>query len=338
MTAEEAILRVLEQVGPDGVAQADLVRLTGYSRQAISQALAVLEGRGVVRRARLDGSIRVWLSRYAPVGEVRSLRLGIIRALEYPFIVPLKSKLRERGFSLDVRVYSSGIQVVVDLLKGRLDAALAPLTTQLVYHEASGGSTELMAVAGRGGGGLVGSIGGSSGVVKVASTALSSMEAYSIESLRRMGVDVDGIQLSYRQSADDICSELVEGRVEAASLWEPYAVAMELRGYRRVFDYLDGLDSPICCVLSVRRSMSCELKETILSSYLEAYWEYRSSPYEYLRSYVELIGLPHAASMRSIDRLSFEDPRLDYSEARRTLISLGLSNLVPALRAAAMFK
>lgn len=332
-TAIEAILKLLKQVDVDGIPQSDLVRLTGYSRQAISQALSMLEGRGVVRRLRVNGELRVWLSNRLPQGEVKAFRLGLIKALEYPFVVPLKRRLRDEGLALDVKVYPSGLEVLKDLLRGRLEAALAPLTTQLLYYELSMGSLELLAVAARGGGGLLSRASRVTQGVKVASTALSSMEAYSLTSLKRLGIEEAEVSMSYKPSANDICEALNRGLVEAASIWEPYATMLEEHGFKRLIDYLTDLDEPICCVLSVRSSLSEDLKLKVLKCYLNSHIDFKASKDQYLTGYASLLDLPRRLLTRALKALRF-DPHLEFSEAYRTLKALNLGSLTPALRLA----
>ena len=64
----------------------------------------------------------------------KKLRLGFTRAAEYPFIVPLRKRLKAEGLELEARVYENGVGVARDLSLLRIDVGIAPLVALLMMH------------------------------------------------------------------------------------------------------------------------------------------------------------------------------------------------------------
>lgn len=335
-TAKDVILHLLSEAGEDGIVQADLARSSGFSRSTVSFTLSILERSGLVRRMKVDGDVRVWLTRYAPRIRTKRVRLGLIRALEYPFVIPLRSALRDRGFTLDLKVYDSGLDVMKDLLRGKLEAALAPFIMQLIFHALSGGATRLLMTAAKGGASLIATMNVKAPNElkdnKVASTALSSMEAYVMAALRQHGIEEHEININYKSSAKDLCNALLEKEVEAVSLWEPYATFMELQGHCRIADYLELLEEPLCCVLSIGPSFR-GTENLLKEAYSKAYTEFRSMMHHYVEAYLSIMAFPAQPSKKALCRFIFDD-HFSFSEAYRTLSKLGLRHLTPSLKSA----
>ena len=329
----QAVLKVLEAVGEDGVAQSDLVKLTGFSKSTVSYVVSRLEAEGMVVRRRLKGEVRAWLSRQAPREPGSLLRVGFIKALEYPFVIPLREKLKELGFTVDLKAYASGLRIVEDLVRGRLELAMAPFVTQLVYQALVGGLAFLITAA-RGGASLLVPKGLASleelRGCRVFSTSMSSMESFALASLRLHGVEEREVTFSYASSPEELCRALEEGG--CASLWEPYATMMERRGLWRAVDYLELLDEPICCVVSTSHRLAEDL-EKVAKALVEAYDEFRGFKDSYLEAYASLLSYPTSLAKEAAKRLNF-DHSLSFNEGYATLTKLGLRNLTPHLKKA----
>lgn len=329
----EAVIKVLKAFGEDGASQADIAKMTGFSKSTVSFTVSRLEAEGLVVRRRTQREARVWLAEKAPSTLRGRVRIGFIKALEYPFIIPLRNRLRELGFTVGLKVYGSGLGLVKDLVKGRLEIAIAPLVTQLVY-QASTQSLFFIAAAARGGAGLI----TPSYVrqvedvkeLKLASTALSSMESFALATLRLHGVEERDVSFNYKSSPEEICSSICEGG--GASLWEPYATLMERRGYKRIVDYLDLLDEPICCVASTTQQIAAS-HDGLTRAVVEAYDEFKSSLNHYLATYASMLFYSAKIVKEASKRLRFEG-HLSFNEAYQTLTKLGLRNLAPHLKTA----
>lgn len=329
--AERAIVDALEDAKEDGVLQAHLARLTGYSKSTVSEALSRLEREGVVVRGRKGREALVWLSKYRPAEEVRALRLGFIRALEYAYLPLLRKALRSRGFVVELKPYGNGLLVLRDLAAGRLELAMAPLITQLAYFAITRGAIRIIAACGRGGSSLVSAPGVAS--VRdleggpVGCTAFSTMEAALLKTVRGEGVDVASLTVRHYDSGEALMDGLRRGEVGAVSIWEPYATALARSGFRRAARYRESVGDFVCCVLSCRSGL--QGVEAIASCYAQAVRDFGEGAEGHARAYAELVGIPYAEE--ALEDLAF-DPALSPADVHRTLSQLGLEALSPMAR------
>ncbi|MCX8204947.1 MAG: MarR family transcriptional regulator, partial [Candidatus Nezhaarchaeota archaeon] len=257
--AERAIVDALEDVKEDGLLQAQLIKLTGYSKSTISEALARLEERGLIVRERKGREALIWLSKHRPAEEVRILRLGFVRALEYAYTPLFEKALRSRGFLLKPKPYDNGLLVLRDLATGRLELAMAPLVAQLAYYVATRGAIKILGACGRGGSSLVASpriaevrdLEGEG----VGSTAFSTMEAALLKAVQEEGVDVASLRVKHYSSPEELMRGVGAREVEAVSIWEPYATILTRSGFKRMARYRELIGDFVCCVLSCRSGL-----------------------------------------------------------------------------------
>jgi len=265
--SEEAIIRFLRERGNKGALQSEIVEATGYSKSTISYFLAKLEGEGVVYRRRERGSgLRVWLKGFESPS--RLVRVGMVRAAEYPFIFDFKSRLEEMGFSVHLRVYEDGVSLMSDLVRGRIEVGLSPLITQLVFYAASRGKFKIVASGVSGGGSIVLRRGvGLSDVRRAGSTLASTMDACLATYLREEGLS--DVEVVYFDGPQRMVEALERGDVEMLSVWEPYSSMLESKGHRRLARFNDFMGVFPCCVLALNLADE-ELERLVADVFVEA--------------------------------------------------------------------
>jgi predicted transcriptional regulator len=248
--SREAIIELLRERGGRGALQSEIGESTGYSKSTISYFLSKLEGEGVIFRRREGGlGFRVWLKGLE--SSSRLVRVGIVRAAEYPFIFDFKSRLEEEGFSVHLRVYDDGVSLMNDLVRGRVEVGLSPLITQLVFYAASRGGFRIVASGASGGGSIVLRRGVEVGNVRRAgSTLASTMDACLAAYLREGGLS--DVEVTYFDSPQRMVEALESGGIEMLSIWEPYSSILEARGHRRLARFSDFMGAFPCCVLALK--------------------------------------------------------------------------------------
>lgn len=305
MRLREKIIELLAN-NPRGLRQADIARILGASRSRVSEIIRELEETGIVRRVREGGIILVQLVR---VGDEvvkqeykRKLKLGIVWSSEYPFITPFAKNLRnELGIELDVIVYSNGLDATWDLVTGRIDLALTPMVTQLLYSSltnrlkiigggASGGASILHNPLGREGYG--------------ASTKASTMDLLLTIAWRVLGREEK--QRIYLNGGDKLLRALLRGEVELIALWEPLASKARLLGYRELISAKD-LGVSHCCTLATFTFLDSRLVEKISRMYHKSIVEFLRDPSRWLEWYSIKTGISMDALKNSIHSYEFHD-------------------------------
>lgn len=312
--AEDAVSRLVAEVG--GLTQADISRATGLAPSTVSDIVRKLEAKGVVYRVKRGKQVYVYPSLSPIRGGGRRLRLGMIRAGEYVFVAPLAKILkRDHGITVEVAVYDNGLQVLQDLVEGKLDVALAPLVTELLFYMLT---RRLRIVGGGAGGGaslLLSHAGQRQGV---AVTTASSMELC----LYMLSKDASWSEIKYKERGEDIVRALLKGEVGAAVLWEPYATRAVLRGVKRAEQCLDaGLTH--CCALAVSSGLSDEDIELVKRAYLEAFDRFRTDVSTWCQWYAALTGLSADEVKLAIPFYRY-DPIIEVSEVLAMLRKAGL--------------
>ena len=264
--SEEVIIKFLKERGGRGALQSELVEATGYSKSTISYFLKKLEGKGVVYRRRERGSgFRVWLK--GSESSSKLIRVGIVRAAEYPFIFDFKSRLEGRGLGVHLRVYEDGVSLMSDLVRGRIDVGLSPLVTQLVFYAASRGKFKIVASGVSGGGSMILRRGVALGDVRRAgSTLASTMDACLTAYLRERGLS--DVEVVYFDGPQRMVEALERGEVEMLSIWEPYSSMLEAEGHKRVARFSEFMGVFPCCVLAM--NLEEELEELVAESLAES--------------------------------------------------------------------
>ncbi len=230
---------ILEIVSAKGKATiSELVEETGYTRSWVWKTARRLEREGLVKLVKHRGVLTVepaHSDRLPPV-----LKIGILRAAEYPYIIPFAKYLSKAlNVKVDIHVYDDPFILSMLLARGVVRLAMIPAVSALVAHRMSKGSVYIIG-GGSGGGAYI--LRGTSGD-SVATTMASSMELCTVLS------GLEGPRI-YASSGEEIVSLVSSGRAKYGVVWEPYASIAKRRGIKT-----EQCDLPACCVLSSHKSM-----------------------------------------------------------------------------------
>jgi len=293
---EQAILDILNESRE--IYQSDLVRQTGYSRSRVSEVLSLLEKKGRVSRAPLGKNFRVILNgngksvTRSRKDARKTLSLGMIRASEYPFIIPFEKLLRDRmGVTLRYVVYDNGINLSRDLSQFRLDLGIAPVLTHFVFFS-TGSPIKMIAPAGSGGAAILANTSRkhSKDDFTVATTKLSTMELMLRSSMNDGDIPRDS-RVEYCSSPGQMINAVLSGEVDATCIWEPYSTQlMKKRGFKRLVRYNSLNEEHICCALAAGNHLEVDFLSRIAKTFRESIDEFRKNQEKFIP--------PYAAFMR----------------------------------------
>ena len=277
------ILKVVEKAGKEGILQGALTSVYGFSKSTVSTVLQEMEIQGIVVRKRVAGkSYRIWNVRHSPFPVEGHLRVGIIRAIEYPSVL-LAAKNCE-DVRIHVLLYNNAFSLTKDLAEGHLDAGCSPLITQtlfsLVYR-----SIRINAGCGFNGGGLIMRI---SEPKKFGSSELSTMEYNLHRYMEEKGVSGE---IKYFSSPVKMMESLKNGEVDAIAIWEPYLTKLSGKYKSMRFEDIFG-DYPCCTLASNFRIEGSREYEKFLKIYKEAFEEIEDRKEELIQIESKLFSIP----------------------------------------------
>ncbi len=283
--------------------QADLVRATGFSKSRVSEVLTKLERDGVIGRKHVGKNYVVYMKSPPPERRQGKLTIGIIRSAEYPYVIPLRKKLSEKGIELEVRVYDNGIDVMKELSMGKLDLGISPMVMQLFFYFLES-PIRIIAPAGAGGASIV-SGKDLSDHPRVASTKLSTMELLVRTTVNGAVMGEVG-DMTYARSPESLVKMLMSRGAEAVSIWEPYVTMLTEMGFHRLADYSD-FGEHYCCTLASHSSLPEKTVNAVISAFRDALSAYRSNPDSYLIPYSALIGMPYKLVSKAASAYTYPD-------------------------------
>lgn len=300
------------------VYQSELVRATGFSKSRVSEVLSELEKKNLIVRTNVGRNSKIVLkTNIARRGKI--IRLGFVRAAEYPFLVPLRNILRERSYQLEFVVRENGIDVMMDLLFARVDAAIAPALTQFVFYSI-GTPLKIIGPAGSGGSSLLTKKDLPSDA-RIISTKLSTMELF-LRSCLNLCL-LHSRETVYARSPEEIVNSMLKRRVDAAFVWEPYATYLESLGYSRIARYTD-IGDHICCILSARSDLPRRKLDMLKERLVESIELFVREPERYAEPYSLIAGYPPKYIINSLKEYSHPTD-IDPSSIVRQFERAGLS-------------
>lgn len=325
--------RLLELIAAEpGLSVSEIAARLGASKSTVSVLVRRLEHEGLLHRVRRGPLVLVYPARAtrsrdeedAGRGPAQRLRLGIVRAAEYPFIAHLAKMLRQRGVELKVVVYDNGLDASFDLVSGRLDLALTPLPTQVLFYALTG---RLRII----GGGAYG------GAYVLESRAARSYAAYTTRaSTMELCLNVSSVgdhaeAVVYASTGQRIAEALLRGSARYAALWEPYASQALSRGGVKVVTACSDLGVENCCTLAANpQRLDTEQRSLVARLYREALAEYQRRPSAMLEWYSSLTGIPVDTLRRVLSsyRIAHE---VDPATAEKMLERAGMKIPRPAV-------
>ncbi|TRM86497.1 MarR family transcriptional regulator, partial [Sulfolobus sp. A20-N-G8] len=252
---------------------------------------------GIITRRKLIGkNLEVSLS------SNKFLKLGIIKAAEYPFIIPFIKKLNELGFTVKVKVYSNGIDLTRDLVEAKLDLGLSPIVTQLFFSTVFR-NIKIIGGGAKGGGGVIGKV-----CDTIATTVMSSMEIWTFN-------EFNNVKIIPSNDPNEMINYLERGVVNGIAIWEPYLSILERKGYK------SHRFIPLhCCTLAARESLDYEKIKRI---YEDSFSWFKSSPDRWAQDYAALINIDYPILLSSLKNYEF-DYYLDIKEFKNNLRNSGI--------------
>jgi predicted transcriptional regulator len=318
--------RLLELVAVSpGLSVSEAASRLGVAKSTVSTLSRRLEEQGLIRRVRRGPLVLLYPARGRPSGAeadvegkpLRRIVIGIVRAAEYPFVVRFSSELRRLGYEVAIRVYGNGLDATFDLVRGRLDLALTPLPTQILFHALTGRLRIL-------GGGVTGGAavyhvpGGPEHVAYT--TKASTMEVC----LRLSDAGRRVRRLVYASSGLEIAEAAEKRAAGYVAVWHPYAERVARRARRLAG--CDELGIGVCCTLAANTERLPEdLRLKIAKAYHDAltgFWSSRSEVE--LRAYAEIVSIPLASLRRALSTYRLELAELDPRIALAPLEHAGL--------------
>ncbi len=254
MDAENRILKLLENVGADGILQSEIPVKLNLSKSTVSEIISSLEEKGVVVRRKVSAkSYRVWLVKHFPEPIEGIARIGILKASEYPKVVSAAERI-----GAIVKVYDSSLKLTKDLVHGYVDVAASPLITQAFFGVLMK-NIKIFRIVAMNGSGIVFS---SSESEWFGCSEFSTME----RNLRRyMHVKKIPAQIRYFSSPESMIEALDELR--GIAIWEPY---LTMLSDRKIEPFSDSLGDFICCTLAANDKF-IEVNEDLLNEFLSEF-------------------------------------------------------------------
>ncbi len=165
--SEAAIVKAILDHGT--LTLSDLTRLTGYSKSWTWKVLQRLAMDDVVTIDKRGGTLLV---KPGMGTHKKLLRVAILRATEYLYIIPFIKELKKLYNNIEILVYDEAFKLAYDIAIGKVHLGMAPVVSHLLIHRISGGGSFIIGGGSGGGAGLVIGDGG----IGHATTMASSME------------------------------------------------------------------------------------------------------------------------------------------------------------------
>jgi len=302
-----AVLRAVLERGPASVAE--VARAAGVSRSWAWKVLRRLEAMGAVK---LEGSGGVVKASPGAASYKALLRVGVLRAAEYPYVLHFAKSLKDLSHRVEIVVRDEALSLALELAFGRVHVAFAPAVTLLAVHRLVGG-VYVVGSGSRGGAGLAFSRERAEG--PVATTRASTMELC----VERAGLA--GRRL-YAKSGREILEAVLSGRASAGALWQPYLSEAEAAGLE-----VAECEAPFCCLLGVGEALASEAEK--LKARLERSMERARAGLVDLGAYADLVGFEKELVERAVASYEFLED-LTPSELKRELSSLRLAAMPEA--------
>ena len=320
MKAKEVLIRILKDRESEGILQSELYSLS-YSKSTIANALERLsKEREIIRRKIGKKQYRIWLTDYAPFPIEGVIRVGILRAVEYPHVLLTVERLKSEGIDARVRIFDSAIDATRALAICQVDLACSPLVTQVI-NALVFKSIRIYAGCGFNGSGIVFKSGDAE---RYACSELSTMEAnlkYYLKEERKL--DLSEVDIMYFKSPERLVEAFTSCEVDAIAIWEPYLTT--LKDFK-VLEFKEILGRFPCCTLAVNKDFE-EEQHGLLEKFLKTYERCSKKVYEEKDLAIKLMG-KYLGFDESLLRISFGkfeySSKITIDEISETLKRFGL--------------
>ncbi len=243
MNAEEKIINLLREKREEGILQSEIPKKLKLSKSTVSEILQRLEDEGVIVRERVAGkSMRVWLSEFAPKPIEGLMRVGILKASEYPHVL-----LACYDVGAVVKVFDNALELTKSLALGTIDVGVSPFVTQTMFALTLR-SIRIHCVVAYNGSGIL---------MKrrleecrtFATSELSAMESNLKLFLERLGFNISELSFKYFSSPESMISCFKGCEFDAIAIWEPYFTMLKDEFEHMEFKEIIG-EYPCCSLAS----------------------------------------------------------------------------------------
>jgi predicted transcriptional regulator len=334
------ILEILEKSEGGEIYQSELVRKIGFSKSRVSEVLSSLEKDGLISKIPLGKNFRVVATKrsketFSHNKKSRSvtkiLRLGMIRASEYPFVLPFEKDLREKmGIMLRFQIYENGTDLSRDLSLLRLDLGIAPVLTHFVFYSI-GSPIKMIAPAGSGGAAILAKKPRvhAADNFEVATTKLSTMELMLRSSINKGDIPRSS-NIHYYRSPKRMIDAVLSGEVDGACIWEPYSTILQRkRGFKRLFEYEDESEDHVCCAIAAGNHIKLDVLYRIGRTFSGSVDKYRKNPEAYLAPYSNFMRFDQKLTEIASKEYGYPS-ELDYHKLARQFNSAGINVPLPS--------
>jgi len=286
VSAKDKILSILQEYNE--IYQTDLVKISGISKSRVSEILAELEKEGLIKKVKV-------LGRHYKIVPIRNkiIKIGIIRAAEYPFIVPLYKRLLQKNYIPKIIVFEDGLDLTKALALGEIDIGVSPIITQAIFSKIF--DIKILTSYTKGGSGIIGF-----DTQLIGSTAISSMEIFTISRFH------NAVIKTYKTPIK-LIEALERKEVNSIAIWEPYFTILSRKGYK-VFHKFNEIN---CCSIAINTR---NVDEDFISKEIEeSFTEFKSNQERWIEDYANLINFDINLLKESIKNYKFDsDFNLNY--------------------------
>ncbi len=295
-------LRILDILNEyNSLTIAELARVIGHTRSWIWKNIQKLENKNLVKINRIGGITTVSLTSESYKG---LLRIGILRATEYPYILKFIKKIKNIFPNYKLYVYDEAFRLSMDLAIGKIHLAMAPVISILTVHRITGGKVKII------GGGS----GGGSGIVY--SKKPKDNHATTMASAMEMCAEIKKLpgKRMYMRSGDELLEAVERNKVGMSVVWQPYLEIARKKGFK-----IESCNLPFCCVLGAHISLH-EKYEKIQKMFEKSMLEFKREGIDF-NVYSSIIGFPEKLVQSTISSYKFfEKPPLKEIEKSIELI------------------
>ncbi len=320
---KDKILNLLRDRGSEGILQGEISKILRCSRSTISEILTEMLKSGKIVRKSIGGKIyRIWLLDYAPFPVKKLIRIGILRATEYPHVLLTVKDLKKANVNIKLKIFDNALEATNALAVGYLDIAYTPLITQVLYALLLR-SIKIFAGCGFNGSGLVVKNENFLELVYGCSE-LSTMEMNLKLFLKTRNIDPSQVEIRYFNNPERMVESFTNDEISALSIWEPYLSLF--RGKFKVYNFENTFGKFPCCTLAANTRFiktNQDLFKKFLKKYCENTDELSRRKDEAIKLTAEVLGFPHTLVNLSFGRFLY-DYRLNQDDIVETLKKFGM--------------
>ena len=262
MNAEQRVIEYLKGKGADGALQSEIHRDLKLSKSTVSEILQKLEESGEIVREKIAGkAYRVWFFEFAPKPVEGIVRIGILKASEYPHVLLATESLKEKVY---IKIFDNALDLTKALSSLQIDIGCSPFVTQTMFALLLK-SIKIHCIVAYNGSGVI--LKKNLKDCRVFATSeLSAMESNLKLFLERSGMDISKLSFKYPSTPENMIESFRNCEFDAMAIWEPYFTMMNSK-YEHI-EFKEAIGDFPCCSLASNVEFY-ESRGDTLKEYLE---------------------------------------------------------------------